>query len=63
MFRYVLDMLIRYFNTMMNKRTKDGTFELVLESRDCDIRPKNILKAITTRAVLLSSNYEFDEKV
>ena len=54
---------MRCVNTTINKRAKDGSFELVLDSRDCYICPTKISKAVSARAIHLSSDYESGEKV
>ena len=62
-FKDILDVLIRYINTMIDNRAKNGTFELVLDSRGLDIHPKKILKAISARAIHLSSDDKSGQKV
>ena len=44
-------------STRLTKRAKDCGFELVLENRECGIRPTGISKAISIQASDLSSDY------
>ena len=59
---YILDILW-HVSTMITKRTNDGSFELVLDSRDHDIRPTKFMKAVSARAIYLSNDYECGKKV